>query len=898
MLSSREKFAQDSRIATIWIQNPPFNTLSKETRIKLQLDLQCAINDPIVELIVLAGYGRSFSVGADIKELATPWPLGMERDAMQAYVDAYATHNLAPLVAAIDASPKPIICLMNGEVYGGGLELALSCQYRVCTEASSFRFPEVLIGIIPGALGTQLLPRLVAFDDCLKMCVGCKLYTAAEALRAGVVDQVISSIDGDANTTLSYLRRLLRVLRNQLARGNDAPHPFRRTSLLPVQTALKAAVELSSKFMLSVPAPHKGGLAARGAMEALLSCVKAGGAFERGAVVESEISKTLVVSVDAQALRYVFLAEREATRVVFARLSRGDRRHSSAAGEQALPRMQSDVVCGHVHPHHSVISSGVSDSRDGAIVIRHVGVVGSGVMGSSIAASFLMTGFVVTLIDTSAPALKKATANIQAIVASAVRRGRVSSAAAGQAMVARLTTHTTYASLTSCDLVIEAVFEDLRVKLDVFRQLDGACKPTCLLASNTSSLDIDLVAAGAGAARGEFVLGLHFFTPAHVMKLVEIVLCKVTSVRVLEAAVAATKRLGKIGIMVANLPGFVGNRCIFPYFLESMLLLEDFSYTMPSSSSSSGLAGQAGAGAVTVQCVDEAIRDFGFAIGPFQMADLSGLDVGYRIRKEKQMTDHLPASDAGGSNGRVVSPFKQRPAAAVYGQGRRYSRIGDELYHLGRLGMKTGKGFYDYTKPPPKTPAATGFRGQPDGVVEAVVARECDRKALEIFGTALTSIPSPRYLSVPGGAQGSYSPSQLLSQQAGVSNGLCYSCSSEMKTAIQERLLCPLINEAFKLLGEGGVPSDRPGDVDVIFLRGYGWPPHTGGPLFYADRVLTLPLLLHKLHTFARTFPATAYYQPAPLLTEMVKRGTSVQDLQRNPSLVSALMNNRNKSFL
>ena len=273
-----------------------------------------------------------------------------------------------------------------------------------------------------------------------------------------------------------------------------------------------------------------GGLAARGALEALLACVKASAAFERGALTESEISKTLVVSLQAQALRYVFLAEREATRVSFAR-SRGGR-------DRRLPLPLAAPSPGPRLPPDGTVP--------GAVVVRDVGVVGSGVMGSGIAAAFLMAGYPVVLVDTAPAALTRATAVVAAIVAGAVRRKKVASVAAGAALMTALTTSTSFARLAGCDLVVEAVFEDLKVKQGVFAQLDAVCKPACLLASNTSSLDIDAVAAGAGPARGERVLGLHFFTPAHVMKLVEIVACKVTSAATLEAAATAVKRLGKV----------------------------------------------------------------------------------------------------------------------------------------------------------------------------------------------------------------------------------------------------------------------------------------------------------------------------------------------------------------
>jgi len=586
---------EDRSIATVWIVNPPLNQLSRQTRVKLRVDLERAIADEAVKVIVLMGHGRTFSVGADIKELAQQWPTGGERAAMEEYVRAYQSHNLAPLVAMIDGSPKPIVALIHGEAFGGGLELALACQYRVCTPTAQLRLPEVLIGIIPGALGTQLLPRLASFDTCLRMCVGCTPCTAQDALAASIVDQVIPAVPGDSNTAASYHRRLLTVLRNQLARGRDAPHPFRRTSRLPVPVALGEATRMAHTYASAqphaLPPPHKGacgcdisrlppspppsppsppvrltfathrpgccrpagGLAAHGALEALLACVKAGAAFERGALAESEISKTLVVSLQAQALRYAFLAEREATRVVFAR-GGGRRDRGTVAHTASSPEEET---------HEQEVPE-----------VRHVGVVGSGVMGSGIAAAFLMAGYPVVLVDTAPVALKKASAGIAAIVAGAVRRKKVASAAAGAALLQALSTSTSFEALARCDLVVEAVFEDLQVKQGVFARLDAVCKPSCLLASNTSSLDIDAAAAGAGPARGERVLGLHFFTPAHVMKLVEVVACKVTSAATLEAAAAVVKRLGKVGVLVANMPGFVANRCVFPYVMESMLLLE------------------------------------------------------------------------------------------------------------------------------------------------------------------------------------------------------------------------------------------------------------------------------------------------------------------------------------
>ena len=314
---------------------------------------------------------------------------------------------------------------------------------------------------------------------------------------------------------------------------------------------------------------------------------------------------------------------------------------------------------------------------------------------------------------------------------------------------------------------------------------------------------------------------------------------------------------------------------------------------------------------VTVGCVDEAIRDFGFAMGPFQMADLSGLDVGYRIRKEKHLVDNNSdnnSSSSSSSRSRSSPVFKQRPLSLLLAQGPRYSRIGDILYGMGRLGVKSGKGFYDYSTaaaPPPgllgnylppfvsyalrgvvasMTSAASrevgvGIRGRPpvdDPVVLEVVRRERLRKGM--WDGSADAVASS------GSSNGNNGGSSSSSSGGGGDT------KAAVRAVIQQRLLYPLVNEAFRLLGEGGVPSDRPGDVDIIFLRGYGWPAYTGGPLFWADRIVTLPVLWQRLQALSDTFPTSSYYTPAPLLTEMVKRKVSVLDLQANPSLVAALM--------
>lgn len=374
--------------------------------------------------------------------------------------------------------------------------------------------------------------------------------------------------------------------------------------------------------------------------------------------------------------------------------------------------------------------------------------------------------------------------------------------------------------MSGCQLVVEAVFENLEVKKSVFEQLDRVCDARCLLCSNTSSLDVDVIASAVQEPRRrERVLGMHFFSPAHIMRLVEVVVGHCTSRAACEVIMAITKRIRKLAVAVANLPGFVGNRMVFPYVLESMMLLED---------------------GCSVQQVDDAIRSFGFLMGPFQMSDLSGLDIGFSVRKEQGMID---------KSGAVVSSSSSSSSSLWTS---RYCEVADELYRLGRLGVKSGKGFYDYAAEE-KTEMAkqkkqSGVpRGRPDAAVDDVLRQLRDRKGIV-----------PR--------------SDISSKE------------------IVERALFPLVNEGFKILGDGGVISHRPGDIDVVYLNGYAWPRHKGGPLFYADRVVGLSHLLHRLRELHGQYAQSEYFRPALLLERMVQRRVSVMDLQREPQLVRTLM--------
>lgn len=792
------------------LSNPPLNILNKATRLKLLHDLEQAVNDPKVKTIILVGSEAAFSAGADINELNSV-VIGHGKDskkaAMQAYVDAYREHNLASIVYAIDSCPKPVVALITGQCLGGGLELALGCQYRIATEDAMFRFPEALIGIIPGALGTQLLPRLVKFNLCLRMCSGaCEGLSAKQALESGLIDQVLpplTELEMPAGTNQrleSYLARVVKVVQGQMERGG--PTPYRRTSELAVVTRSMADSSREAYLaMKTLPRADRGGAASRGAIEALLACVQNERDFLYGAKVESEVSTRSVVSDEAQGLRWAFFAEKALT--------------SSSSGTGAIDK-----------------KTGMNP-----LATTSIGVVGSGLMGSGIAASVLLSGFSVILCDLNQDALTRARTTIEGIARSAVKRGKVGRATAETLLAKSLSTSTDLTTLKNADYVIEAVYESYDVKKDVMQKLDSICKSECILCSNTSSLDVDVLAEVT--SRPSKVLGLHFFSPAHVMKLVEIVKCKGTSAETLVLMTDLVKKIRKVGVLVTNLPGFVGNRMIFVYVMEAMLLLED---------------------GASVKQVDTVMRRFGMAMGPLEMSDLSGLDIGYSIRQARGLTSLNTEEGIG------------REVEAT-----RYSAIADILFKMGRKGVKSGQGFYSYASSSEPSKGRGGRRtnkpvAREDPEVAAVIERERHRKSVS-EAAAKESVSS-----------GLYVPSSALVD----------SPRSKVEAEVQTRLLYSLINEGFRLLGEGGVVSYRPGDIDIVYTYGYGWPAYKGGPMFYADFAIGLPTLLAGLKHYLASFPTATWFKPAPLLEAMVAQGVAVNQLQRDPSLVPKLMTSKN----
>ena len=817
----------DSDVFVIRLSSPPLNILNAATRIQLLQDLEHA-NRSSASIIVLVGSERAFSVGADINEMNVR--IGSSASAKQAvsdaYVAAYKETNLASVVYALDSSPKPIVALILGQCFGGGLELALGCQYRIATQDARFRFPETLLGILPGALGTQLLPRLVPFDVSVRMCTGaCDTLLAAQARDVGLVDQVMSveeeaSMASGSNQRLeSYLARAVRVLQRHLYRvrgsssssgggsGLDGPHPFRRTSLQRVVSAnLADSSRAAYLAMKRLPGLERGGRASQETLQCLLACVQHDRDFVGGARVESDASRALVVSDEAQSLRWAFFAERAAT---------------SATVAAPIP----------VKQLKNGFSSSRIDQKLSAPVLSKqtvVGVVGSGTMGAGIAAAVLISGFDVVLCDASSKALDAGSAKVEAIVKKAELRGRVKKGAAG-----KLTSVSDISKLSACNFVIEAVFEDSELKKSIFKKLDAVCQRECILCSNTSSLDVDVFAEET--RRADKVLGLHFFSPAHIMKLVEVVQCEMTSESTVSLVMQLVKHIRKVGVLVTNLPGFVGNRMIFVYAMEAMLLLEE---------------------GASVSQVDGAMKDFGMAMGPFEMADLSGLDVGYKIRLSKGLVDTQTPSEATG-----IGPST---AAVVTTSGSNYSAIGDVLYKAGRLGAKNGLGFYKYL------PTSPGKGGRPtpqtDPLVTETIAVESQRKSV-VKAAAQKSPTSGVYQLSPAVAR-----------------------VSIRQTDIRQRLLFSLVNEGFRLLGEHGCVSDRPGDIDIVYTHGYGFPAYRGGPLFWADFAVGLRGLHDALQLLYVRYPKSPWFEPAPLLSRMLENNVTLHQVQMNPSLVTKLM--------
>ena len=586
-MSNPVSLSRDSDIGVIRINYPPVNALGHGVREGLQQCLREALADEQIRAVVVIGEGKTFPAGADIREFGKP----PQQPALPTVIDEY------------EASDKLVVAAILGTALGGGLEVALGCDYRVALDSARLGLPEVKLGLLPGAGGTQRLPRLVGAQKALEMVVGGNPVKAKEALSLGLVDEMVSGdlLDG----ALAYTRQLL---------VDNAP--LRKLRDLAVPDAQDG---LFDQFEQSIARKQRG-------FKAPFSCIKAVKAavelpFEKGVERERELFFELLVSPESAAQRHVFFAEREVAKV--------------PGLDKNTPKRE----------------------------INQVAVIGAGTMGGGIAMNFANAGIPVRLLEVKEDALERGVAVIRKNYENTAKKGRITDEQVEQRM-ALIQPTLSYDDLSDVDLVIEAVFENMDVKEAVFSELDRVCKPGAILATNTSTLDVDRIASFT--QRPEDVMGMHFFSPANVMKLLENVRGEKTSDEVIATVMDLSRRIGKVGVLVGVCHGFVGNRMLHRRQAEAVQLVNE---------------------GASPQQVDKVLFDLGFPMGPFAMSDLAGMDVGYRIREELRKED--PAN----------------------GPARNWT---DELVEAGRLGQKTQAGVFDY-KDGDRTPVPSTAV---DGIIE------------------------------------------------------------------------------------------------------------------------------------------------------------------------------------
>jgi 3-hydroxyacyl-CoA dehydrogenase len=659
-------------IAVIRVDNPPVNAISAAVREGLLEAVRAVSADAAVRGVVLLGAGRGFLAGADLRELEQP---PREPDP-------------ARVVAAIEACPRPWLAVIHGYALGGGLEVAMACRWRIATLDAKLGLPEAGLGLVPGAGGTQLLPRLVGIEQALRLAGSGRPVPGAEAEALGLVDALAA---GDLRAAA------LAFLRDRLAAGEPPP----RTSERPVPPHAAAAAE---RLMADIRRKARGAQAPVAAAGLVLDATRL--PLAQGLAAERDAFRRLRDAPEARALRRLFFGAREALKV------------SGLAGVAPRP-------------------------------VHAVGVVGAGTMGSGIAIALLAAGHAVTVVEADEEALA---------------RGRTRIEAAGRAAPsARLSCTRELAALADSDLVVEAVFEDRTVKSELFRRLGGLVREGAVLATNTSYLDVAALAAASGRPRD--VLGLHFFAPADVMRLIEVVRTPEVAPDVLATGLALGRRLGKVAVVAGNGEGFIGNRIWSFYRRQLEHLLED--------------------GASPYE-IDAAMTAYGFPMGPFAVFDLSGLDIALAQRRRR---------------------------AAARPMGERCSRIPDLLGARGRLGRKTGAGWYRYVD----------GRPEPDPAVLALI--EAERRVLGI---------APRRFTA---------------------------------AEIQARARAAMVDEAARIVGEGVASAVA---VDLVLVHGYAFPAWRGGPLFEAE-ALGLDRILAEVEAMAaRSGEGSG---PAPLLVALAGSG-------------------------
>ena len=564
-------------IAVITVDNPPVNSMSHAARRGIVAGMEQALADASVRAIVLTGRGKSFCAGAEIKEFNTP--------------AAFAEPTLMSVIDVIENSPKPVVAAINGTAMGGGLELALGCHYRVAVRGAQIALPEVKLGILPGAGGTQRLPRVIGVEHALNMIVSGTAVPSDMLAPTALFDRMV---DGDVvEAAIGFAGEVANQLPPPKIRDIRIDFPLHEAFFAFARNTVNAVAK-------NYPAPKK-------CVDAVEAAVTR--RFDDGLAFERACFMELVQTPESKALRHAFFGERAASKI---------------------PDVPDDTP---VRP------------------IKSAAVIGAGTMGGGIAMNFANAGIPVKILELKQEALDRGLATVRKNYENTMKKGKLTQEKFDQ-RTGLITGTTDYDDIKDADIVVEAVFEDLGVKEAVFKKLDEVMKPGAILASNTSTLDVDKIADFT--KRPQDVIGTHFFSPANVMKLLEVVRGAKTGKDVLATTMGLSKKLRKTGVVSGVCDGFIGNRMIEQYSRQAGFLLEE--------------------GALPEQ-VDKAVEKFGFAMGPFRMGDLAGNDIGYAIRKRR---------------------YVEKP-------GMVYSKTADLLVEMGRHGQKTGAGWYDY-KPGNRTP--------------------------------------------------------------------------------------------------------------------------------------------------------------------------------------------------
>ena len=698
--SSVVRVERDGELALVIVHNPPVNTITAEVRAGLREALGKIHQTPDVRAVLLLCEGSTFFSGADIGEFSGPPKEEEYRELFNGY----------------EALNVPVIAAMHGTVMGGGLEIALACHYRVAAASARFAMPEVTLGIIPGASGTQRMPRLIGLDQALELILSARPVDAAKGKAMGFIDEII---EGDLRAgAIQYARSLV-------AAGKGP----RRTGEMHVP-AETASAEIIERHRQQARKLYPNRNAGQVAIDAVVAATRL--PFAEGLEYETQRANECKQSMESRAAVHVFFAERETRRI---------------------PGLPSDLK-----PR----------------AIKSAAVIGAGTMGGGIAICFANAGIPVTLLDANEQGLTKGIANVDRTYQSMVDRGRLGADEKEQRL-ALIRGCLSYDDLRDADLIIEAVFESMDLKRNVFSTLDRVAKAGAVLATNTSTLDIEQIAAAT--QRPQDVIGMHFFSPANVMPLLEVVRTSKTAPEVIRTVMDLAKPLRKTPVLGKVCYGFIGNRMMEGYAREAeRMVLEG----------------------ATPRQVDSALEEWGMAMGILAVFDMAGIDVGVNVHKAN------------------ASQFPPDPT---------YYQADFALHDAGRLGQKNGKGYYRYEP---------GNRSRID-----------DPEAIEILQARA------RELKVPA--------------------------RTHTKEEILERCLFPLLNEGFRILGEG--VALRASDIDVVWTAGYGFPRYRGGPMFYAETI-GLDVLLAGLRKYQDIF-GPMHWQPAPLLVELVERRLSVGQWQR-----------------